>query len=518
MVRSFSSALVFYRELYFRCGIMILEIKNLSKSFGPVKVLSDISFSLREGCVLGLTGENGAGKTTLMRCISGLIQPNSGELILDGKAMSSHVSHKQRSSICYMVPQEFTLIPNMTVAENIYLGRELTRSGVLSKRMMHNGAVAVLNEIGANISPDALVDTLSVADRQKIEIAKAFLQKAKLIIFDEPTTVLNSTETQALFRIIRDFCSKGGSAIYISHKLPEVLEICDDVAVLRDGVLVKNMAASEFTPRSLAEAMVGRPLEGLFPSKLVLTEEQLASCPALEVENLSDGRVVKTASFKLYAGEILGLAGLAGAGRTELAELICGMRKRSSGTVKLFGEEVHFTSMAGALKGGLTYLPEDRQSTALLQDFSIQDNITLAALKSHCGVAGFVSSKSCKEATAEHISKLHIKCENAVAPVRTLSGGNQQKVVIAKGLDTQPRVFIFDEPTRGVDVGARSEIYEVIHGLAMEGMAVLLISSDLEEVIGNCNRVMVMREGELAGELVGEAVTEASIMHMAHGV
>lgn len=497
---------------------MILEIKNLSKSFGSVNVLSNISFSLEEGKILGLTGENGAGKTTLMRCISGLIRPNGGELILDGTPMTSHISHKKRSSTCYMVPQEFTLIPNMSVAENIYLGREISSKGLLAKREMREGATRVLSEIGADISPDAMVEDLSVANRQKIELAKAFLQKAKLIIFDEPTTVLNSTETAALFKIIREFCANGGSAIYISHKLPEVLDICDDVAVLRDGVLVENKPSSEFTPRSLAEAMVGRPLEGLFPPKKPLTDEQLAAGAALEVDGVSDGGVVKTASFKLYSGEILGLAGLAGAGRTELAELLCGMRRRTSGKVKLFGQEVHFTSMAAALKMGLTYLPEDRQNTALLQDFSIQDNITLAALKKHTTKGGIVSVKSCDNATADHIKKLHIKCETASAAVRTLSGGNQQKVVIAKGLDTEPRVFIFDEPTRGVDVGARSEIYDVIHGLAAQGMAVLLISSDLEEVIGNCNRVMVMRDGEIAGELEGDAVTEAAIMHMAHGV
>lgn len=497
---------------------MILEVKNLSKSFGSVKVLSDISFSLKKGCVLGLTGENGAGKTTLMRCISGLIMPNGGELILDGKQMSSHVSHKQRSTTCYMVPQEFTLIPNMTVAENIYLGRELHKVGVLSKSAMLDGASRVLHEIGADIAPNALVESLSVANRQKIELAKAFLQEAKLIIFDEPTTVLNTTETAALFKIIREFCAKGGSVIYISHKLPEVLDICDEVAVLRDGVLVENKPSNEFKPRSLAESMVGRPLDGLFPPKKALTKHQIAAGPVLEVENLSDRSVIKSASLKLYSGEILGLAGLAGAGRTELAELLCGVRHRAGGIVKLYGKEVHFSSMAAALKNGLTYLPEDRQSTALLQDFSIQENISLAALNRHSSLFGFISKKSCSQSTQEHIKKLHIKCENASAPVRTLSGGNQQKVVIAKGLDTCPQVFIFDEPTRGVDVGARSEIYEVIHGLADEGMAVLLISSDLEELIGNCNRVMVMRDGEIAGELVGSDVTEAKIMHMAHGV
>lgn len=497
---------------------MILEIKNLSKSFGSSNVLSNISFSLKKGRVLGITGENGAGKTTLMRCISGFIKPNDGEIILDGKCMSSHIYHKQRSSTCYMVPQEFTLIPNMTVAENIYLGHELHKAGVLSKSAMREGAARVLHEIGAAISPDAVVETLNVANRQKIELAKAFLQDAKLIIFDEPTTVLNSTETAALFKIIREFCANGGSAIYISHKLPEVLEICDDVAVLRDGVLVENKPSSEFTPRSLAEAMVGRPLEGLFPPKKALTEEQIAAGPALEVNNLSDGKVVKSVSLKLYAGEILGLAGLAGAGRTEFAELLCGIRHRTAGILKLFGNEKHFNSMAAALRNGLTYLPEDRQNTALLPDFSIQENVTLAALKKHNSMLGFISNKSIKKSTQEFIKKLHIKCESASAPISTLSGGNQQKVVIAKGLDTNPRVFIFDEPTRGVDVGARSEIYDVIHELANQGMAILLISSDLEEIIGNCNRVMVMRDGCIDGELLGSEVTEANIMHMAHGV
>lgn len=480
----------------------LLSIQHLRKSFGPVTVLKDISFSLERGRILGLVGENGAGKSTLVRCICGHLRADGGELALGGRA--------------YLVPQEFTLVPTMSVAENLFLGREPVKAGLVDRRTLRDRTARALAAIGASsINPDTLVETLGVADKQKTELAKALVEKADLLVLDEPTTVLSRAETEALFAVLRRLRDEGVGMLYISHKLDEVRDLCDEVAVLRDGALVAQGPSASFTSRDLASRMVGRPLEEIYPPKR--PDPDPSAEPALEAGSLSDGDRVLDASFSLRPGEILGLAGLAGAGRTELSELLCGERPRKAGSLRLFGREVRFRSMRDAQKAGLAYLSEDRQGTALLTDSTIRENTTLSSLGKY-RIGPFVSWRRADAATRALIGELHTRCEGPAQPVRALSGGNQQKVAIAKGLDTEPRIFIFDEPTRGVDVGARAEIYRILHDLADRGTAILLISSDLGEIIGNCTRTLVMREGRIVGELRGDDVNERSIMLLATGV
>ena len=347
-----------------------------------------------------------------------------------------------------------------------------------------------------------------------VEIAKAFLKDCNVLIMDEPTTVLNRKETEILFGIMREFVQSGGSIIYISHKLDEVREICRHIAVLRDGVLVAEKMAGQVSSRELAELMVGRELNQIFPAK----QKILPDAPeVLKVCGISSGKAVKNVSFSLKKGEILGLAGLAGSGRTELAETICALRHRSSGKIYLNGKECHFRCPADALHAGISYLPEDRQGTAVLTGASVSVNTTLSSLKRYCK-GFFIREQQCRNAACHYAEKFETKMQSPDDLLIHLSGGNQQKVAIAKGLDTNPQVFIFDEPTRGVDVGARGDIYRLIHDLAEQGISCLLISSDLEEVIGNCSRVLVMREGTLAGEVRDERVTEQEIMYLATGV
>lgn len=478
----------------------ILEIENLTKSFGAVSVLTGVSFTLSGGTILGLAGENGAGKSTLARCIRGDHKPTSGKVKVNGS--------------CYVIPQEFTLIPELKVYENIFLGRERVKCGILQKKSMQKTAAELLKRVDCPVSPDAVTGTLSVAEKQKIEIAKAFLFECNLLIMDEPTTVLNKQETETLFRIMKEFRDNGGAIIYVSHKLEEVRQICDRIAILRDGVLVDDRPAKEFTAEEIAKRMVGRNFSRVFPPKKMISAD---AEEVLRTEHFAAGKMVQDVSFSLRRGEILGFAGLAGAGRTEMAEAICALRKRTGGKVYLNGKEVAFSSPAQAKAAGLSYLPEDRQRTAVLPQFSLTDNIVLGSLYKYVS-HGFLSRKSCRTAAENYIERFHIRTESPETELRNLSGGNQQKAVIARGLDSDPAIFIFDEPTRGVDVGARGEIYDFIHALAADGVSCILISSDLEEVIGNCARVIVMREGKVCGELSGDAVTEEEIMYLATGV
>ncbi len=483
---------------------ILLEISDLTKSYGPVKVLSGINLTMPKGEILGLAGENGAGKSTLAKCIAGRTPVSSGGV----RFLVPHAT-------VYTVPQEFNLIPELAVYENIFLGRELSRFGFLVKKDMIETSRCLLKRLRSAVDPLTPVSELSVAEKQMVEIAKAFLRDCSLLIMDEPTTVLNSRETALLFENMEKFRAGGGSVLYISHKLEEVRNICDRIAVLRDGRLVSCTAAKQLSAAEIAERMVGRELTRIFPEKAVVPPD---APDALKVEHLSSGKEVRDVSFTLKKGEILGIAGLAGAGRTELAEALCGLRRTSPETVIcVFGEKLRFRKPADALKAGLSYLSEDRQGTAVQTAFSVAENVTLSSLKQYCRFS-LVNRSAVRSAAEKYIARFRIRAESPDTPLTSLSGGNQQKVAIAKGLDTGPRIFIFDEPTRGVDVGARGEIYEFIHELSTEGISCLLISSDLEEVIGNCGRVLVMRGGELAGELSGEHVNEKEIMYLATGV
>ena len=486
----------------------VLEIRDLRKSFGPVQVLHGVSLSLEAGRILGLCGENGAGKSTLLRCAMGMLRPDGGEVRVDAGG--------EGRIPAYLVPQEFHLVPTMTVAENILLGREPVRRGLVDRPAMRAVAAGLLAATGADLPPDAPVAGLGVADRQKVEIARAFLRKARVLFLDEPTTALGPEEAEALFETVRSFAAGGGAVVYVSHRLAEVLALCDEVAVLRDGALVDRRPASAFTPASLAEAMVGRPLSRLYPPKAPWRGDESAP-PALEAEGLSDGGRVRCASLRVRAGEILGLAGLAGAGRTELVELLCGMSRRTAGTVRLFGRPVRFRSPADALAAGVAVVPEDRQGAGVLPGFSVAENIALSSL-GPLRRGPFVSPRRRDALAARLAAELRLRSDGLGAPLRTLSGGNQQKAVVARGLATRPRVFLFDEPTRGVDVGARADIYAIVRRLAAEGMGVLFVSSDLEEIVGNCDRVVVMHEGRTVGEVSGADVDERHIVRLAHGL
>ena len=482
----------------------LLTIDNLTKSFGATPVLSGVSLSLKRGQILGLAGENGAGKSTLARLISGRLKADSGIVTLNGS--------------CYVLPQEFALIPTLTVCDNIFLGREKSSFGILQTQTMTERAKELFAELGYPIDPERMASTLSVAEKQMTEIAKSLLVDSNLLILDEPTTVLSKQETENLFTLLRRLRDKGTSVIFVTHKLDEMLSLCDEIAVLRDGVLTAREKAEALTAYDIACKMVGRSLSQVFPAKTAVR----ADAPIrFEAEHLSsaDG-TVKDVSFYIRQGEILGLAGLAGAGRTELAETICQLRKRKNNAsgLRLDGKYITAKTPQQIFRSGISYLSEDRQGTALLTGETLFENTTLNSLLQKYCTLGIVQKKRQISAAQEYIKRFRIKCENAKTPVSSLSGGNQQKVALAKGLDTDPIVFIFDEPTRGVDVGARREIYDFIHELASQGVACLLISSDLQEIIGNCTRVLVMHNGTLRGEVCGDEISEENIILYATGV
>ena len=476
----------------------LLEVEDLECAYGSVRVLSHLSFSLNAGEILGIAGENGAGKSTLVKSICGLLRPRSGRIAAHMPVAAIH--------------QEFNLAPDLTVAENLFLGSELTRGGLLDLKAMRRRAEELFRPLEVAIDPDLPVNALTVAEKQMVEIAKAVGADAGVLIMDEPTTVLNQVETARLFKLISQLTARGTGVIYISHKLEEVLTLCSKVLVLRDGETVGLFDTSCLTARELAEKMVGRELNRLFPEK----RPESSGAVKLEAEHLC-APGVKDISFTLRSGEILGLAGLNGAGRTELAETLFGLRKLTSGQVRIDGKPVRIRSAQDALEHKMAFLTEDRQGSGLLLEFPIENNMTLASLRRYAQT-GFVKGKKIREQALRYIRSFRLKCTGPEQEVRDLSGGNQQKAAIAKCLDTEPGIFIFDEPTRGVDVGARREIYDFLRDMADAGCACLLISSDLEELLGLCRRVLVLRNGASAGEVGGAELTEQHIIRKATGV
>ena len=492
----------------------LLELVNLRKSYGSVEVLHGVSLALGRGEVLGVIGENGAGKSTLMKCLNGIEPVTSGNILFCGADFQPAKAADAVRCGIITIPQEFNLVKDLRVFENIFLGNELRgRFGLLDTDTMRARARELLHELGASVDADSLVDDLSVAARQMVEVAKALSYSAKLLIMDEPTTVLNREEVEVLFGVIRRLKANGTSVFFISHKLHEVMEICEKVAVLRDGELVSFSTMEGLDEAELARRMVGRTPSQMF------TEKQPAAPDAeavLEVSHLSLKGVLHDISFTIRRGEILGFAGLVGSGRTELAETVYGIRKCTSGEIRLFGKALQIASPRQALDAGIAYLPEDRQGTGILTAFSVASNVTLSSLKHYCHP--FISKSGETAAAQDYVDAFHIKTPGTETALCDLSGGNQQKVAIAKGLDCRPSVFIFDEPTRGIDIQAKSEVYAFIQSLLKQGMACMLISSDLEEVIGICSRIAVMREGRIAGELSEDEISEENIMYLASGV
>jgi ribose transport system ATP-binding protein len=493
---------------------ILLETLNLAKAYDGVTVLDDVSIQIKTGTIVGIIGENGAGKSTLTKCINGMTRPSGGRVVFQGEALQELSVAEAIAKGIVTIPQEFNLVSELNVYENIFLGHEpLNAWGLLDRPAMRAKARELLSGLNAYIDPERRLATLSVAEKQMVEIAKALTSPCRLLIMDEPSTVLNQREVETLFSVMRRLRKQGSSILYISHKLKEIRQICDEVIVLRDGQFISHDPASALSEAEMARRMVGRELNQLFPPKKASPED--SEC-VLELRQLQVPGLLREVNLRLHRGEVLGLAGLLGAGRTELAETLYGLHPKHSGQITLFGEPYRPSSPAHAIARGLAYLSEDRQGSGILLDFSVAHNISLSSLRKY-GRA-FIDSSQEKDRARHYIDLFGIKTPSGDSPLRSLSGGNQQKVAIAKGLDSQPKLFIFDEPTRGIDIKAKSDVYGFIRQLLDQGIACLLISSDLEELIGMCQRVAVMREGSLVGEVSGAELNEENIMYLATGV
>ena len=489
----------------------VLACQNLSHSYGPVEVLSNISLNFRAGEIHAIIGENGAGKSTLMKILSGHLAPTKGKLAMDGQPVrfTSPVAAEKGGVV--LVHQEVLLAPHLTVAENIFLGRELRRGWLVDDRAMNRRSVEVLASLGVDIPPGALVESLSIARRQLVQIARALLEAHRVVIFDEPTASLTPVETDALLKLIFAIKVKGVAVLYISHRLPEVKAIADRVTVLRDGKWIDTRPASQLQPLDMARLMVGREMSQLYPVRTTPPPTK----PVLEVSHFSVPGYAADASFAVSRGEILGFGGLVGAGRTELFEGICGLRS-GTGAVRINGEPIATGTPRATMDAGMVYLSEDRKGRGLLLDKPLATNLTLAALE-RFRFGPFVNRLLEWQALGQAIKDFDIRTGARVQLAGQLSGGNQQKLLLAKMMQVQPGIIIIDEPTRGVDVGAKQQIYQFIAALAASGKAVVVISSEIPELIGLCHRVLVMRSGRIAGEVLGDAMREDEIVAYATG-
>jgi ribose transport system ATP-binding protein len=480
--------------------------REVFKSFGPVRVLHGVSFDLEPGRVVGLLGENGAGKSTLMKILAGYEPMTGGELLIDGQAQHFADSRAAEAAGIVMIHQEFNLAEDLTVAQNIFLGHERLRGWRLDNTAMRREAVQVLRQVGLEIDPDTRTRELIVAEKQLVEIAKALSRQARLLVMDEPTATLTPAETERLFDLIRRLHKQGVSIVYISHKLDEVERITDEIVVMRDGRFVARAPTASVTRREMANLMVGRELSDMFPPKTLLPD----GAPLLDVRTLSVPGWAHEVSFELRAGEILGFAGLVGAGRTELFEGLFGLRKSRGGEVRLAGAPVRIASPKDAARHGLTYLSEDRKGRGLHVGLSAAANLTLMDLDRHA--RPWLDHGSERRALERAVAEFGIRCNDFDAAASSLSGGNQQKLAIAKVLQPGPRVVVLDEPTRGVDVGAKRDIYFLIRRLADEGRGVIVISSELVELIGLCHRVVVMRAGHVQATLGTAQLSEEELI------
>ncbi|UVC09577.1 sugar ABC transporter ATP-binding protein [Rhizobium sp. TH2] len=493
----------------------VLEIHHVSKRFGAIKALTDVDFSLEKGEIHALCGENGAGKSTLMNIIAGVLQPDEGEIVLDGNVVTvSSPSAAQRLGIG-LVHQEIALCPDATVAENMFMaatGR--SRSLLMNYGALVRDAQAVMNRL-ASVDVRRKVSELPISSQQLVEIAKALTLDCRVLIFDEPTAALTETEAQILFGIIRDLKAAGISIIYISHRMAEIFSLCDRVTVFRDGRYVCTETIAETTPEEVVRRMVGREIDRLYPAKL--TDGERSSDTVLSVRGLGDGSRFDNIGFDLKKGEILGIGGLIGSGRTEIAEGICGLRPVISGDVVLAGQPQRIARYADAVKAGIVYLSEDRKGSGLFLDLSIASNISVLDLN-RVTKLGLVDRGAEAKLATSFARRLGLRMGGIDQPVSSLSGGNQQKVAIAKQLAVEPKVIIMDEPTRGIDVGAKSEIHKLLRDLARSGIGIIVISSELPELLGLCDRVLVIREGRLAGELDIDEMSEEAVIRLASGV
>lgn len=491
----------------------VIEAVNISKSFGPVPVLFSISMDVRPGEVHALIGENGAGKSTLMKILSGFQDPTSGQIRLDGKQTTLPANGAAEKLGIILIHQELNLAEQMTVEENVFLGREMRSRGFLDKAAMRARVDKYLHEIGLDIRPDDRISDLTIAQKQMVEIVKAVSRNARILIMDEPTAVLTEEETQVFFRQVEKLKQSGVGIVFVSHKLGEVKAIADRVTILRDGQWIDTRASSDLTPDLMAQMMVGRELSDLYPP---MHEADVDADLVLEVQNLRTAGAGPV-SFGLRKGEILGFSGLIGSGRTAVFEAICGLAPIEGGTIRLFERDTGPLTVAQARDLGLAYLTKDRKEKGLLLDKKMQPNLTLFALPKFVRNLG-IDRKAEEQALNRAIRRFDVRAKDRDITVGKLSGGNQQKLLLAKIMEGDPKIVIIDEPTRGIDVGTKQQIYHFIAALAAEGVSVVVISSEMPEIIGICHRVVVMREGHITGVLTGDHINENEIMRYAAGL
>ncbi|MBP2549809.1 ribose transport system ATP-binding protein [Neorhizobium galegae] len=494
-------------------GAPLLSLQNISKEFPSVRALADVSFDLHRGEVHAVCGENGAGKSTLMKIISGVYTPTSGRIVYKGVERSFSSPLEAENIGIAIIHQELNLVPHMTVAENIYLAREPRRGFLVDRKKLKADAQACLDRLGVSISPDRLVRELSVAQCQMVEIAKALSLNAEVLIMDEPTSSLTEQETRLLFKVIHDLKASGVGIVYISHRLDEMAEIVDRVTVLRDGQYVATDHFADTTVDDIVAKMVGRSLEEKFPERTSTPTEEVI----FSVDNLTRAGVFRNVSFTLRRGEILGFAGLMGAGRTEVARAIFGADPLDSGTVTMGGKTLSIRSPRDAIASGLAYLSEDRKAQGLAVKMPVDANMTLANMEELSNRFGLIDFGRHAEVANEYVDLLSIKTPSIRQPVRLLSGGNQQKIIIGKWLFRKSRILFFDEPTRGIDVGAKYAIYKIMDELARDGIGVILISSELPEILGMTDRVAVFHNGTITGILETAKTNQEEIMRYASG-
>ena len=487
----------------------IIHVKDLNKSFSGIKALDNIQFDLYPGEVHALMGENGAGKSTFMKILMGLILPDSGSINFNGEFIENMDVHKMLKKGISMIHQEILMVPELTVAQNIFLGREFKQRFWLDEQEIDKKSEEILNLIGLNLNVQTKAKQLSIAEMQLIEIAKAISNHAKVIIMDEPTSALSDKECELLFKIINDLKSKGVGIIYISHKLEEIFQIADRITVLRDGQYIATKNTYELDKNSLISLMVGREIENLFSS-----DSRVPSNAILEVRGISKKGKFENINFEVHAHEVLGIAGLMGAGRTEIARAIFGLDKIDSGEILLKGHKIEIRSPKDAIEKGIAYVSEDRKALGFIPEMSMIENISLSNLKNY-SKGGFIQTKKETKVSSQMADDLKIKAAGLNQKVMNLSGGNQQKIVIAKALLTSPALLILDEPTRGIDIGAKHEIYKLINQLANNGLAVIIISSELPEILGMSDRILVLSKGKQTAILNKQEASQEKIMHYA---
>ncbi len=494
---------------------------GITKAFPGVQALRDGRLELLSGEVHALLGENGAGKSTLLKVLSGAHSPDGGTLQIDGESVRIGSPAESRARGIAVIYQEFNLVPHLTIRENLFLGREVARRGFLNRRAEQDEAKALLKRLATDLDPETPLGELSVAQQQMIEIAKALSQNARIVVMDEPTAALSGREVDALFAAIRDLKDSGVGVVYVSHRLDEIFQLCDRATVMRDGAWIATKPVTEWNRESLIESMVGRALEQEFPPRPTSNSPITGGRGAdtddvrLEARNLCRGKTVKNVSLSVRRGEILGLTGLVGAGRTELARLLFGADRPDSGEIFVDNKKLHLRSPQDAADAGICLLTEDRKRQGLVLDLSLRDNFGLPNLPK-LSKLGFLDFSQERTAFGKYVEQLQIKTPGQEQLARNLSGGNQQKVVLAKWLFADAEIILFDEPTRGIDVGAKYEIYVLMRELAARGKAILMISSELPEVLGMADRIVVMRGGEISGEIpdVSQA-TQAQILSLA---